>query len=221
MVSSFTQISATTPALAPGTVNDVTVTNTDGSAGTLFEGVGRRLPRRTAGSAVLHLRHNARLERDHCRRGWRDVRRRPGDPAAPDGGLPLEGPPRPLLHAAPLHGLLPRRACPSTFADWIKALAAEGITGGCGGGNYCPTNPVRRDQMAVFLLKAEHGSAYLPPPCAGAFSDVPCPHVLADWIEQLVAEEHHRRLRRRQLLPRQHDTRGQMAVFIVKTFSLQ
>jgi hypothetical protein len=42
-------------------------------------------------------------------------------------------------------------ACPSLFADWIEQLAAEAITGGCGGGNYCPLNPVRRDQMAAFL----------------------------------------------------------------------
>ncbi len=39
------------------------------------------------------------------------------------------------------------------FAD-VEALAASGITGGCGGGNFCPTNPVTRRQMAVFLAKA-------------------------------------------------------------------
>ena len=27
------------------------------------------------------------------------------------------------------------------------------ITGGCGGGNYCPNNPNTRGQMAVFLVK--------------------------------------------------------------------
>jgi hypothetical protein len=37
------------------------------------------------------------------------------------------------------------------FTDWIEQLAAEGITRGCGGGNYCPAQPVRRDQMAAFL----------------------------------------------------------------------
>ena len=41
--------------------------------------------------------------------------------------------------------------CPSQFADWIEQLAAESITGGCGGGNYCPATAVRRDQMAAFL----------------------------------------------------------------------
>ena len=38
-------------------------------------------------------------------------------------------------------------------AAWIKQLAAEGITGGCGGGNYCPNNTVTRSQMAVFLQR--------------------------------------------------------------------
>jgi hypothetical protein len=41
--------------------------------------------------------------------------------------------------------------CPSPFADWIEQLANEGITAGCGGGNYCPLSPVRRDQMAPLL----------------------------------------------------------------------
>ncbi|MBI5842522.1 MAG: S-layer homology domain-containing protein [Chloroflexi bacterium] len=38
-------------------------------------------------------------------------------------------------------------------AVWIKQLAAESITGGCGSGNYCPDSPVTRAQMAVFLVK--------------------------------------------------------------------
>jgi len=36
---------------------------------------------------------------------------------------------------------------------WIEQLAAEGITAGCGGGNYCPDAEVTRDQMAVFLVR--------------------------------------------------------------------
>ncbi|KXK11830.1 MAG: hypothetical protein UZ14_CFX002002614, partial [Chloroflexi bacterium OLB14] len=38
--------------------------------------------------------------------------------------------------------------------DWIEQLALEGITSGCGGGNYCPNSPATRDQMAVFLVNA-------------------------------------------------------------------
>lgn len=37
---------------------------------------------------------------------------------------------------------------------YIEALALSGITGGCGGGNFCPDNPVTRRQMAIFLSKA-------------------------------------------------------------------
>ncbi len=41
--------------------------------------------------------------------------------------------------------------CPSLYAAWIQQLYNEGITGGCGGGNYCPDNSSTRGQMAVFL----------------------------------------------------------------------
>jgi S-layer homology domain len=40
------------------------------------------------------------------------------------------------------------------FFQFIEALAASGITEGCGGGSYCPDNPLTRGQMAVFLAKA-------------------------------------------------------------------
>jgi hypothetical protein len=51
----------------------------------------------------------------------------------------------------------------ATFADvpvgdpfhrFIEALNTAGITGGCGGGNYCPNAAVTRGQMAVFLSAA-------------------------------------------------------------------
>ena len=35
----------------------------------------------------------------------------------------------------------------------LDRLAAEGITSGCGNGNYCPEAPVTRAQMAVFLVR--------------------------------------------------------------------
>jgi hypothetical protein len=40
------------------------------------------------------------------------------------------------------------------FYHFIGALASSGITAGCGGGNFCPDNPLTRGQMAVFLAKA-------------------------------------------------------------------
>lgn len=113
--------------------------------------------------------------------------------------------------------------CPSLFADWIEALAAEGITGGCGGGDFCPQNAVRRDQMAAFLLKAEHGASYVPPQCAGIFADVACPSLFADWIEQLYAEGVTGGCGTGPLVycPSNPVTRGQMSVFLTKTFHLQ
>jgi hypothetical protein len=42
----------------------------------------------------------------------------------------------------------------SPLHRFVEALAASGITGGCGGGNYCPNSPLTRGQMAVFLATA-------------------------------------------------------------------
>jgi hypothetical protein len=122
----------------------------------------------------------------------------------------------------PCAGVFDDVPCPSTFADWIEAFAAAGITGGCGGDLYCPANPVRRDQMAVFLLKAKYGSSHVPPPCTGVFDDVACPSPFADWIEQLAAEEITGGCGAgNTYCPLTPTTRGQMAVFITKTFELE
>jgi len=39
----------------------------------------------------------------------------------------------------------------SAFCRWIEELANRGIVTGCGGGNYCPSQAVTREQMGVFL----------------------------------------------------------------------
>src|SRR5262249_56813245 len=61
---------------------------------------------------------------------------------------------------------------------------------GCGGRNYCPDSDTTRAQMAVFILKGEHGGTYTPPACtATVFADVPCPGApVVDWINQLASE---------------------------------
>jgi hypothetical protein len=50
---------------------------------------------------------------------------------------------------APVFGDVP---CSSPFARWVNELVTRGITGGCGGGDYCPLAPVTRGQMSVFLV---------------------------------------------------------------------
>jgi hypothetical protein len=114
--------------------------------------------------------------------------------------------------------------CPGGFAvDWIEQLANEGVTSGCGNGNYCPDAPVTRAQMAVFLLKTHLGSGYVPPPAVGIFGDVPVGSFAADWIEDLYNRAITGGCQASPLLycPDNPNTRGQMAVFLTKTFGLQ
>ncbi len=106
--------------------------------------------------------------------------------------------------------------------DWIEALKNDGITAGCGDGNYCPEDPVTRAQMAVFLLKAKHGASYIPPAVGSdtGFGDVPIDHWAAAWIKQLAAESITGGCGGGNYCPDTSVTRAQMAVFLVKTFSL-
>jgi len=107
-------------------------------------------------------------------------------------------------------------------AAWIKQLAAEGITGGCGSGNYCPEYPVTRSQMAVFLLRSKYGSSYSPPGVGGStgFGDVPTDHWAAPWIKQLVTEGITAGCGNGNYCPEFPVNRAQMAVFLVRTFNL-
>ena len=224
VVTSDTAISVQAPALPAGSLSDVSVQNLDGTNGTLMKGwVADFLDVPAANpfySFVTTLVTNAIT-----------VGVGQGDYGVDQPTLRQQMAvfllkarhgvcytPRPCTP-----GVFADVACPSTFASWIEQLAAEGITGGCGGDDYCPGNPVRRDQMAVFLLKTEHGSDYLPPACVppGVFPDVPCPGTFTSWIEQLAAESITGGCGGGNDCPNNPNTRGQMAVFIVKTFGLQ
>jgi hypothetical protein len=221
-VTNYTTITAATPALAPGSANDLVVANTDGTNGTLVKAfVADFLDVPNSNqfySYVTKLVSN-------------------GITAGIGGGLYgvndstlrqqmavflLKGK-HGLCYVPPpcTPGFFTDVPCPSTFASWIQEMAVEGITGGCGTGIFCPQNPVRRDQMAVFLLKGEHGSSYTPPECTGVFMDVPCPSTFANWVEQLATEMITSGCGGGNYCPSQANTRGQMAVFITKTFGLQ
>ncbi|RPJ61789.1 MAG: hypothetical protein EHM23_05675 [Acidobacteria bacterium] len=103
---------------------------------------------------------------------------------------------------------------------WIERFAAEGITAGCGPSTYCPDGPVTRAQMAIFLLKAKYGSSYVPPEPTGVFQDVPVGHWAGRWIERLAAEGITAGCGATTYCPDAPVTRGQMAVFLSKTFGL-
>jgi hypothetical protein len=104
--------------------------------------------------------------------------------------------------------------------DWIEALKNHGVTSGCATGLYCPEDPVTRAQMAVFLLKAEHGASYSPPAATGVFTDVPVGFWADKWIEQLAREGITGGCATGLYCPNDPVTRAQMAVFLAKTFSL-
>ena len=104
--------------------------------------------------------------------------------------------------------------------DWIEALKNDGITSGCGAGIYCPEDAVTRAQMAIFLLKAKHGSSYTPPAATGVFTDVATTYWAAAWIEQLAAEGVTSGCGAGIYCPDNPVTRDQMAVFLVKAFGL-
>ncbi len=105
--------------------------------------------------------------------------------------------------------------------DFIEALAAEGITAGCGGGKYCPDNPITRAEMAVFLLVAEHGPGWVPPaPTGTVFSDVPASHWAGAYIEALAFEGITGGCGAGAYCPDGAVTRAEMAVFLTLTFDL-
>ena len=220
-VSDYNTITMTTPALPPGSLNDVVVTDTDGSASTLPNGwIADFLD---VPGAQQFYEFVTTLVRNAITAGVGGGNYGVGQNTLRQqmAVFLLKGR-HGICYVPPAcAGAFPDVPCPSTFANWIEALAAEGITGGCGGGNYCPTAPVRRDQMAVFLLKAKHGSGYTPPACTGTFPDVPCPSTFANWIEQLAAENVTGGCGGGNYCPLSNNTRGQMAVFITKTFGLQ
>jgi hypothetical protein len=137
-VGSATTITFKTPPLSPGLANDILVTNADGTTGSQLKAFVTDFldvpPANQFYTFVTKLVSNAIT-------------------AGIGGGLYgvtdntlrqqmavflLKGKHGLCYAPPPCVGTFPDVPCPSTFANWIEALAAEGITGGCGGGNYCP-----------------------------------------------------------------------------------
>ncbi|UCH33693.1 MAG: Ig-like domain-containing protein [Armatimonadota bacterium] len=105
---------------------------------------------------------------------------------------------------------------------YIEAIKREGITGGCAANPplYCPTNSVRRDQMAVFLVRAM-GLTPLDPETP-TFVDVPKTYWAYQWIEALVASGVTSGCIANppQYCPEREVRRDQMAVFLVRALGL-
>ena len=217
-------LQSTSPALAPGTVNDLVVTTPDGTTGTLLKAWV---------ADFLDVPGNQQF--------YTFVTTLVSNAITAGVGGGNYGVDQPTLRQQMAVFLMKARhglcfvpppcttqvftdvPCSSNFAPWINELVAEGITGGCGNGStYCPTDPVKRQQMAVLLLRTLQGVGYTPPACVTAtFGDVPCDSPFAPWIYDLVARSITGGCGGGNYCPADPATRGQMAVFVVKTFSLQ
>jgi hypothetical protein len=110
------------------------------------------------------------------------------------------------------------------YEPWIMEAYALGITGGCATTplRYCPSAPVTRKQMAPLLLKTLYGSSHVPPAAASAFADVSGGDPFEPWIMELYGLKITGGCAASPLryCPDGPNTRGQMAVFLVKTFGL-
>ena len=221
-VVSFTGLSATTPALSAGTRNDLVVNNSDGTSGRLkgafltdFFDVP---PGHTFYSYVMSIfyqgittgigngLYGVDLSVSRQQMAVFLLKAKYGDCYNPPACTTQ------VFDDVP---------CESLFAPWVNQLAFEQVTAGCGGNNYCPTSPVRRDQMSVFLLKAFEGATYNPPDCTNpSFDDVPCTSIFARWIYELVTRAITAGCGNNNYCPMANNTRGQMAVFLGLTFGL-
>jgi hypothetical protein len=109
----------------------------------------------------------------------------------------------------------------NTFYNDIGKLSARGITVGCGGGNYCPNDPVTRDQMAAFILRSL-GEFSPPAPASQRFADVPPSNVFYNFIDRMAVlnitlgctPDH------LSYCPGNPVTRQEMAAFLVRAFKL-
>jgi predicted small lipoprotein YifL len=111
----------------------------------------------------------------------------------------------------------------NTFYSFIEQMAMQEITLGCSsqGPLYCPTDAVTREQMAAFMIRAL-GSFSPPTPTAQRFLDVPRSNPFYAFIDQMAIRGITLGcdLNGPLYCPSGIVTRGQMAAFLARAFSL-
>ena len=90
-------------------------------------------------------------------------------------------------------GSFPDAPLAHAFYRPIETLLHAGVTGGCGGGNYCPNDPLTRAQAAYLLLRAAEGPSYTPPACDPGGEMFPNDVLETDdycpWIEEIATRQ--------------------------------
>ena len=218
-------LTADAPTLPPGSLNDVVVMNPDTTTGTLLKGwvadfldvpaahqFHENVTRLVSNGVTVGCGGGLYCVDNPTTRGQMAVfllRARLGFCFSPPPATGTVFPDVPMTNI---------------YAAWIEELQRQGLTAGCGGGNYCPDSSVTRAQMAVFLLNTAYGPGYVPPPATGTlFDDVPLGSFADEWIENLVGRGITAGCSASPPLycPGNPITRGQMATFITITFQLQ
>jgi hypothetical protein len=103
---------------------------------------------------------------------------------------------------------------------WIQKMSELGITAGCGGGQYCPNDPVTRGQMSIFVIRARLGAAsdstfYYP--STPSFTDVAANHPYFKWIQRMKLDQITGGCGTgTAYCPDDAVTRGQMSIFIIR-----
>ncbi len=188
-IPSGTQINVAIPALPAGTLNDVIVTNPNGRIGSLpeaffsnFTDVPFNDPNHDFVEQLVRMKVTAGIG---------------GGNYGPGQGVTRGQMAVFLVKAKYGPNFVPPPAKGTIFADvpigafaaaYIEQIYNDGITAGCGGGNYCSASSITLEQMAVFILRSSHGISYVPPAPTGVFSDLPTTSGFAPWGEQVNRE---------------------------------
>jgi hypothetical protein len=102
------------------------------------------------------------------------------------------------------------------YFDAVNLLSAKGITHGCGGTDYCPTEDVTRTQMAIFIVRAIMGGDDFTYSQTPVFNDVPLGSFGFQWIQKMYELGITTGCGNGDFCPNSNVTRAQMAIFIIR-----
>jgi hypothetical protein len=103
------------------------------------------------------------------------------------------------------------------YFKFIQKMRELGITSRCTPTTYCPDDAVTRGQMAVFLVRSRSGDTFNSS-TTSVFTDVTAAHPYFRYIQKLREWGITTGCSATQYCPDAPNTRGQMAVFIIRGF---
>jgi hypothetical protein len=131
------------------------------------------------------------------------------------GSITVGGQTRNILQGAQFSDVAPS----NTFFQDIGKLSSRNVTTGCDAGKYCPSDFVRRDQMAAFIIRAL-GDFNPPNPPSQRFPDVPPSNFFYAFIDELAARGITTGCGGGNFCPDAFVTRDQMAAFVMRALGV-